>query len=125
MTIANGVWITAYADASSVALLVPVPGAKRIAGQVVKCLELPNFQPGNIPTCCVTIKGRTGKQMSLDFTACYGKTHESKAEAIAEADNTTPPPHEDDCPATKRTESAPRGWHPHFGAGRPMAARRS
>lgn len=90
MTIANGVWITAYADPSSVALLLPVPGAKRICGQVVKCLELPNFQPGNIPTCAVTIKGRTGKTMTLDFTACYGKTHESKAEAIAEADNTTP-----------------------------------
>lgn len=122
MTIANGTWISAYADPASVAFLLPVPGAQRICGQVVACKELPPFEPGAIPTCAVTIKGRTGKQMVLDFTACYGKTHESKAEAIAEADNPQAT-YEDNSPTTPRTGQASRNRIPAARSGGKVASR--
>jgi len=81
---AIGVWVSAFAEPDSVALLVPMPGALRICGQVIGVKPLPPSQPGNIPDCCLTIRGRSGKTMSLSYVAHYVTEHASQAEAVAD-----------------------------------------
>ena len=83
MNVPLGTWVTAYAESDSVALCVPVPGSTRIAGEVIDCKALPNAQPGDIPDCCLTIRGRSGRTLSLSFVAHYVTTHKSMAEAVA------------------------------------------
>lgn len=85
MSIPVGAWLSIYTSPEAVRGCLPLPSARRIAGQVIGCKPLPHFQPGNIPTCAVTIRGRSGRTATLDFTACYGTVHASQAGAIAEA----------------------------------------
>lgn len=108
-----GSWVSFFADPASVALCLPVAGAKVFCGQVVETKEAPPLEPGGVPTCAVTVRGRTGKRVTVCFSSTYMRVHASKEEAIAETQR--PLLVYDDKPATPhpaRRTSAPK---PHFG----------
>lgn len=81
--IARGTWISFQAQADQIVGCLPLPGAKRFCGQVTATAETTPFGPGAIPSCFVTVKGRTGATMTFDFVQRHGQIHENQAEAIA------------------------------------------
>lgn len=119
---AIGAWVSFYAEPDSVALCVPVPGARRFCGQVVAVTPLPASQPGNIPDCCLTVRGRSGKRVSFAFVAHYTTIHASKDEAIADTLSPAITYHED-IPKPQRAAPASGTRHARSHQRFPMAAR--
>lgn len=66
-------------DPDSISGCLPSAGSKRYSGTVLSVQDCGDFQ--GLPTCLATIVGRTGKQLTINFTECYAKTHDSWAEA--------------------------------------------
>lgn len=66
-------------EPDSISGCLPSAGSKRYAGTVLSVQDCGDFQ--GLPTCLAAIVGRTGKQLTINFTECYGQTHDSWAEA--------------------------------------------
>lgn len=119
---AIGSWVSFDADPASVELCVPSPRTKRFCGKVVAIGELPNLQPGNVPTCCVKLRGRTGKQVSICFSSHHAKVHESQEAAVA--DTLHPTIYHDISVSTPdRTRPTPANRQSASGTRRPSPAR--
>ena len=58
---------------------IPSAGCQRYAGTVLAVQDSGDFR--GIPTCLATIVGRTGKQVTINFTECYAQTHATWQEA--------------------------------------------
>lgn len=51
----------------------------RFCGAVVAVAEAPDY--GLLPSCIVTVRGRSGKTMQFDFTKHYAQTHDTWRQA--------------------------------------------
>ena len=51
----------------------------RCYGSVLKVAEAPDYK--GLPTCLALVVGRTGKRITINYTECYGQTHDTWAEA--------------------------------------------
>ena len=66
-------------EPDSISGCLPSAGSKRYAGTVLSVQDCGDFQ--GLPTCLAAIVGRTGKQLTINFTECYATLHDSWAEA--------------------------------------------
>jgi hypothetical protein len=73
----RGKWVVCYCEPE------PEAEGQKICGEIIDVKPLPNFEPGNIPDCMVTLRGRTGRTKSLSLVAHYAVIHESASDAIA------------------------------------------
>lgn len=78
-----GRWISFLVEPGSAGMLVPNPGRARACGEVIGVKPMANCQPGNVPTAAVTVRGRSGRTMVVDFSACFARVHATQAEAVA------------------------------------------
>jgi hypothetical protein len=77
-----GRWLSFYVEPGSAGMLVPVPGRARVCGEVIAVKPMANCQPGNVPTAAVTVRGRSGKTMVIDFSASFARVHGDQAAAV-------------------------------------------
>jgi len=78
-----GTIVSFQADPASMALLVPTAGSVRFCGEVIETKPIVPFGPGKIPNVCCKVRGKTGKEVSIDFVGLFGAVHESWKEAEA------------------------------------------
>lgn len=90
-----GAWVTFTCGRDSLALGVPTPVdsvfdpvAQTVAGKVVSVKPMAPFGPGKIPTAAVTIKGRSGKVVTIDGAAMRLKVWDSEEQALAAINRT-------------------------------------
>jgi hypothetical protein len=63
---------------------LPVPGAKRLVGEVVGAMPAPTG-PSGIPSATLTIRGRTGRSLAVDSVECYVQLFTSWKEGLQNA----------------------------------------
>lgn len=84
--------VTFESDAASLALGVPspvdfnAPLDRRVCvcGTVVAVQPMTPTGSGKVPTAAVTVRGRTGREVTIDGAACLLKVWPTWAEALAE-----------------------------------------
>lgn len=89
---AIGAVVTFESDADSLALGLPkpvdfsAPLDRRlcVCGTVLEVRPMDPVHPGNVPTAAVVVRGRTGKEVTIDGAGCLLKVHATWAEALAE-----------------------------------------
>lgn len=95
----KGAIVTFVSARGSLELGVPVPvdsvfdpKAVMAAGTVVNVKPMEPFGPGKIPTAAVTIKGRSGKTVTVDGVACRVEARDTWDEALAACQAFNRPP---------------------------------
>ena len=66
-------------DPDSIIGCLPTEKHVRYCGSVLRVEPAPDFK--GFPTCLATVVGRSGKQLTINYTQCYAQTHDSWAEA--------------------------------------------
>ena len=63
---------------------LPVPGAKRLVGEVVGAVPA-QVGPSGLPSVTLTIRGRTGRSLAVDSVECYVQLFTSWKEGLQNA----------------------------------------
>lgn len=67
------------ANPDSISGCLPSENQVRYCGAVLRVEAAPDYK--GLPTCLATVRGRSGKQTTINFTECYAMLHDSWAEA--------------------------------------------
>lgn len=63
----------------SISGCLPSENQVRYCGAVLRVEAAPDYK--GLPTCLATVRGRSGKQATINFTECYATMHDSWREA--------------------------------------------
>ena len=73
-----------YVQRGAIAQGLPHGGAKKLVGVVIAIKPAPAAEPGNIPNCILTVRGRSGKTMDVYLIEQWATIHPSWEDALEE-----------------------------------------
>lgn len=60
---------------------------RRRVGQITRAVPLPPTPRGKIPNMMITVKGRSGREIQVDYVECHCDVFDTWAEGIAAAES--------------------------------------
>ena len=73
-----------YVQRGAIVQGLPHGGAKKLVGEVIAIKPAPAAEPGNIPNCILTVRGRSGQTMDVYLVEQYASLFPTWEEALAE-----------------------------------------